>query len=147
VQDLLVSPSTVPSNGNIADGRIKWRDLVWKVEEFEEYARKSGRSCSVFWRTVTKLGELIVERHHYCREFRSINDFILRNWGCMCWHHFWTRTRGSVKYRSAGGATVTSLQGSYRWGWLPMRRQLNLTKSRRGDVFMPMISIGVCRWP
>jgi len=21
------------------------------------------------------------KRHHYCREFRSIDDFILRNWG------------------------------------------------------------------
>ena len=44
---------------------------VWEVEEFEESAEKS----------VAKLGELIAERHHYCREFRSINDFILRNWG------------------------------------------------------------------
>jgi len=32
-------------------------------------------------RTVIKLGELIMERHHYCREFQSINDFILQNWG------------------------------------------------------------------
>jgi len=31
--------------------------------------------------SVTKMGELIAERHHYCREFRSINDFILQNWG------------------------------------------------------------------
>ena len=31
--------------------------------------------------SVTKLIELIAERHHYCREFWSINDFILRNWG------------------------------------------------------------------
>jgi len=30
---------------------------------------------------VAKLRELIAERHHYCREFRSINDFILQNWG------------------------------------------------------------------
>jgi len=147
VQDLLVGPSAVPSNGNIVDGRIKWRDSVRKVEEFEEYARKSGRSCSDFWRMVTKLGELIVERHHYCREFRSINDFYTPKLGGMCWHRFWTSIRGSVKYRSAGWAMVTSLQGSCRWGWLPTRRQLNMTKSRRGDVFMPMISIGVCRWP
>jgi len=46
VQDLLVGVSVVPSNGNIADGRIKWRDSVWEVEEFEECVRKSGRGCS-----------------------------------------------------------------------------------------------------
>jgi len=40
--DFLVGPSAVPSNGNIADGRIKWRDPVWKVEEFEEPAGESG---------------------------------------------------------------------------------------------------------
>jgi hypothetical protein len=38
VRDFLVGPSAVPSNGNIADGRIKWRDPVRKVEEFEEPA-------------------------------------------------------------------------------------------------------------
>ena len=43
VQDLLVGPSAVLSNSNIADGRIKWRNSVREVEEFEEYARKSGR--------------------------------------------------------------------------------------------------------
>ena len=42
VRDLLVGPSTVPSNGNIADGRIKWRDPVREVEEFEESMGKFG---------------------------------------------------------------------------------------------------------
>jgi len=42
VQDLLVGSSAVPSNGNIADGCIRWKDLVWEVEEFEESAGKSG---------------------------------------------------------------------------------------------------------
>jgi len=46
VQDLLVDPSTVSANGNIADGRIKWRDPVQKVEEFEESAGESGQGCS-----------------------------------------------------------------------------------------------------
>ena len=79
VWDFLVGPSAAPSNGNIADGRIKWRNPVRKVEEFEEPVGESGQGCSDL--NVTKLGELIAERHHYCREFRSINDFILRNWG------------------------------------------------------------------
>ena len=46
VWDFLVGPSTVPSNGNIADGRIKLRDPVWKVEEFEEPAGESGQGFS-----------------------------------------------------------------------------------------------------
>jgi len=46
VQDLLVGPSAVPSNGNIADGRINWRDPVRKVEEFEGSVGESGQGCS-----------------------------------------------------------------------------------------------------
>ena len=44
-RDFLVGPSVVPSNGNIADGRIKWRDPVRKVEEFEESVGESGQGC------------------------------------------------------------------------------------------------------
>ena len=58
-----------------------------------------------------------------------------------------TRTWGLVKYGSADDATVTSLQGSCRWRWLPMKGQLNVTKSRGGNMFVPMISISVWRWP
>jgi len=46
VQDFLVSPSAVPFNDNIANGRIKWRCPVWEVEEFEESAEESGQGCS-----------------------------------------------------------------------------------------------------
>jgi len=46
VQDLLVSPSAAPSNGYIADGRMKWGCPVWEVEKFEETAEKSGQGCS-----------------------------------------------------------------------------------------------------
>ena len=46
MQDLLVGPSAAPSNGNIADGRIKWGCPVWKVEEFKGYAEESGQGCS-----------------------------------------------------------------------------------------------------
>ena len=46
MRDLLVGPSAVPYNGNIADERIKWRDPVQEVEEFEESAGESGQGCS-----------------------------------------------------------------------------------------------------
>ena len=41
MRDLLVGPSAVPSNGNIADGRIKWKDSVREVEKFEGSAEES----------------------------------------------------------------------------------------------------------
>ena len=44
MQDRLVGPSAVLSNGNIADVRIKWRDLI-EVERFEKSAEESGRGC------------------------------------------------------------------------------------------------------
>ena len=43
--DFLLGPSAASSNGNIVDGRIKWRCPVWEVEEFEESAKESGQSC------------------------------------------------------------------------------------------------------
>jgi len=46
VQDLMVSLSAIPSNGNIADGRIKRKDSVQEVEEFEAFAGESGQGCS-----------------------------------------------------------------------------------------------------
>ena len=46
MQDLLVGPSAAHSNSNIADGRVKWRCLVWEVEEFEKSTEESGQGCS-----------------------------------------------------------------------------------------------------
>ena len=46
MRDFLVGSSAVPSNGNIADGRIKWKDPVREVEEFDEPAGESGQGCS-----------------------------------------------------------------------------------------------------
>ena len=80
MRDFLVGPSAAPSNGNIADGRIWWRCPDWEVEKFEEYADESGQNCSISTVGYQK-ASLLAKRHHYCREFRSINDFILRNWG------------------------------------------------------------------
>jgi len=47
VRDFLVGPSAASPNGNIADGRIKWRCPVWEVEEFKESAEGSDQSCSI----------------------------------------------------------------------------------------------------
>ena len=46
MRDFLVGPSAASSNGNIADGRVKWRCPVWEIEKFEESAEESGRGCS-----------------------------------------------------------------------------------------------------
>jgi len=45
MRDFLIGPSAALSNGNIVDGRIKWRCPIWVVEEFEESTEESGRSC------------------------------------------------------------------------------------------------------
>ena len=47
MQDFLIGPSAAPSNGSIADGRIRWRYPVWKAEEFEGSAEESSQSCSI----------------------------------------------------------------------------------------------------
>jgi len=36
-----------------------------------------------------------------------------------------------IKCRSADGAMVTSLQGSYRWRLMPMGERRNMTESRK----------------
>jgi len=77
VQYLLVGPSAVPSNGNIADGRIKWGVQFGRLRNSRNLQKNRARIVRL-QQSVAKLGELIAERHHYCREFRSINDFILR---------------------------------------------------------------------
>jgi len=41
---------------------------------------------------------------------------------------------------------VAGLQKSCRVGLVPMGKQPNMTKSRSGDVFVPMTSADGCRW-
>ena len=62
---------------------------------------------------ITKLGEIIAERRHYYREFQSINDFILQNWGA-CVDTFFGHVSFDMhlelmRCRSADGAVVTRL--------------------------------------
>ena len=70
------------------------------------------------WQMITKLGEVIAERRHYYREFRSINDFILRNWGAcvdtVFGHVSFDMHLELMGCRSASGSKVASLQGSCR---------------------------------
>ena len=146
VQDRLVGSSAVFSNGNIADERISGE--VW----FRNSRNLQENRAEVvqIWRLITKLGGVIAERHHYWREVRSINDFILRNWGAcvdtVFGHVSFEAHLELMKCRSADGAMVTSLQGSCRWRSILMGEQPNMTKSRSGDAFMPMANADGCRW-
>ena len=149
VQDCLVGPSVVFSNGNIAGECISGDIRFERLRNLRNLQENRAKVVQI-WRLITKLGEVIAERRHYCREFRSINDFILWNWGA-CVDTIFGRVSFDthlelMKCRSADGAMVTSLQGSCRWRWLPMGRQPNMTKSRSDDIFVPMTSAGVCRW-
>ena len=95
MRDVLVSPSAVPCNGNIADGRLKWRCPFGRLRNSRNL-RKNRTKFFRFGLSITKLGELIAEGHHYCREFRSINDF-----GGHVLTPFLDTCPGSVECRSA----------------------------------------------
>ena len=80
MQDRLVGSSAVFSNGNIADKRISGEVRFERLRNSRNLQENRAKVVQI-WRLITKVGEVIAERSHYCREFRSINDFILRNWG------------------------------------------------------------------
>ena len=80
VQDRLVGPSAVLSNGNIADERMSGEIRLESLRNSRNLRENRAKVVQIWW-LITRLGEVIAERRHYCREFWSINDFILRNWG------------------------------------------------------------------
>jgi len=148
VQDLLVGSSAVFSSGNVADERIL-RGFGSNSWGFEVRAGRPGWGCldlviSYWWEGV------IAERQHYWREFRSINDFILQNWGAcvdtVFGHVSLDVYLELMRCRSAGRDVVTSLQKSCWWGLMPMRKRQGMAKSRSGDGFVPMTGEGGCRW-
>jgi len=99
MRNFLIGPSAAPCNSNVADGQLKWRCPFGKLRNSRNL-REIGPRLFRFMLSVTELGELIAERHHYCREFQSINDFILRNWGHVL-TLFLDTCPGSVECRSA----------------------------------------------
>ena len=77
---VLISPSAGLCNDNIADGRIEWKCPFGRLRISRDIRRNQTRVVQI--KAVGyQIEELIAERHHYCREFWSINDFILQNWG------------------------------------------------------------------
>jgi len=57
------------------------------------------------------------------REFWSINDFILQNWGA-CVDTVFGHVAGRImKLGSADGKVMTGQQGSCRWPMIPMMKQ------------------------
>ena len=137
MQDLLVGSSAVFSNRNVVDERILGR-----------FGSRSWEIRSTCWKTWLRLFDLVInyrpegiiaERHHYWGEFRSINDFILRNWGAcvdtVFGHVSLDVYLELMRCRSAGGRVVTSLQKSCRWGLVPMRKWRDMTKARSGDRY------------
>ena len=97
MQDRLVGPSAIFSNGNIADERISGEVRFERLRNLRNLQENRAKVVQI-WRLITKLGEVIAKRRHYCREFWSINDFILRNWG-----HVLTPFFGHVSFRYAPG--------------------------------------------
>ena len=149
MQDLLVGSSAALSK------RIYCR---WKYSEEIRFGKlRNSRNLQEnraevvqVWRLITKLGGVIAERRHYWREFWSINDFILRNWGAcvdtIFGHVSLDAHLEVMGCRLAGGEIMTGLQENCWWGLMPIGKQPNMTKSRSGDAFMPMTSTDGCRW-
>jgi len=112
VQDRLVGPSVVFSNGNIADERISGEVRFERLRNSRNLQENQAKVVSI-WRLITKLGEVIAERRHYCREFWSNHDFILQNWGAcvdtVFGHISFDMHLELMGCRSADGAMVTSL--------------------------------------
>jgi len=68
MQDRQVSPSAVFSNGNIADERISGEVRFERLRNLRNLQENRAKVVQI-WRLITKLGEVIAERRHYCREF------------------------------------------------------------------------------
>ena len=81
VRDVLVSPSAAFCNGNIDDGRLKWRCPFGKLRISRDLQKNRIRVVQIEVVGYQDGSINYGNRHHYCREFRSINDLILRNWG------------------------------------------------------------------
>jgi hypothetical protein len=123
---------------------------VWGDRGFRGICRGIGSELFRLRLSVTKLGEFIAERHHCCGEFRSINDFILRNWGACVDTIFWARVQdGRIRWQ------YVVYRMSCRWGWLPIKERLDVTKFTGDDVSVPMTMMRrsaddhgkrVCRW-
>jgi len=117
VQDRLVGPSVVLSNGNVAYEHIP-RRFGLRLRNSRNLQEKSGWGCLDFVINYQSR-EVIVEKCRYWGEFWSINDFILRNWeACVdtiFWHVSLDTHLELMKRRSTDWAMVASLQGSCRW--------------------------------
>jgi len=112
MQDRLVGPSAVLSNGNIADERVSG-EIRLRGWEIRGICRRVWPRLFRFGSWLPDWGKVIVERHHYCKKICSINDFILWNWGAcvdtVFGHVSFDAHLGLMGCRSADGAVVTSL--------------------------------------
>ena len=78
---VLVSPSASPCNDSVADARLEWKCLLGKMRISRNLRKNQIRIAQIKAVGYQIGGINCGKRHYYCREFQSINDFILRNWG------------------------------------------------------------------
>ena len=81
MRDLLVGPSAGFYNGNIADVRLRRKCPFRKLRISRNMQKNRIRVVQIEVVGYEIRSINCGKRHHYCREFRSIDDFILRNWG------------------------------------------------------------------
>jgi len=78
---ILVSPSANLCNGNIADMQPKRKYPFRKLRISRGLQKNRVRVVQIEVVGYQVRSIDCGKRHHYCREFWSINDLILRNWG------------------------------------------------------------------
>ena len=79
--NVLISPSVDLRNGNIADVRMRRKCPFTKLRISRNLQENR---IGVVWIEVVSYQIRSIncgKRHHYCIKFRSINSFILQNWG------------------------------------------------------------------
>ena len=72
--NVLISPSVNPCNGNIADVRLKGRCPFGKLRISRDLQKNRNRVVQIEVVGYQIRSINCGKRHHYCGEFRSIND-------------------------------------------------------------------------
>ena len=79
--NVLISTSADLRNGNIADVRLRRKCPFRKLRISRNMQKNRIRVVQIEVVGYQIRSINCGKRHHYCREFRSIDDFILQNWG------------------------------------------------------------------
>jgi len=126
-----------------------WGDSVREDGKFKIRAERPGWGCLDLVINYQSEG-VIAERRHYWREFWSINDFILRNWGAwvdtIFGHVSLDTYLELMRGRSASRKMVAGLQMNCRWGYCRWESDGIWLNPGSSDEVVPMTSNNGWGW-